>query len=364
MKIVFNGKIIEAKEGDGLKEILQNAGVNFPCGGTGRCGKCRITCPDLAPTKLDERFLTEEQIESGIRLACDKRLERDLTVRYDGETVSARTRDLDACRIACSIGYDRIEIGIMDDTIAEKVVIENPLLACGSLSELNEAYLRDGDRITKLLRAALGKESIELFEKYDKAKAETFAIATNGIYAHILLGLPLDEAVPDYNAIADPGKMSLPAETVYFLPIINDYLGGDVLAETVNYPDNTILIDCEDILTIISMGEEDNCAAVMWDVDYDDEVSKKAIAAAIKTILPDEKTPFVRLYGEYKEEVIELLPSILSYSENDKDLSNVAKACLMLRFRAKLNKEKARTSVLNLLNSEKFHDFLAGSGNV
>ena len=125
MKIVFNGKIIEAKEGDGLKEILQNAGVNFPCGGTGRCGKCRITCPDLAPTKLDERFLTEEQIESGIRLACDKRLERDLTVRYDGETVSVRTRDLDACRIACSIGYDRIEIGIMDDTIAEKVVIDD-----------------------------------------------------------------------------------------------------------------------------------------------------------------------------------------------------------------------------------------------
>ena len=78
--VIINGKKISAQDGCPLKEILEKNGFNFPCGGTGKCGRCRITSPDLAPTALDERFLSPRLLSEGVRLACDKVVTSSLTV--------------------------------------------------------------------------------------------------------------------------------------------------------------------------------------------------------------------------------------------------------------------------------------------
>ena len=36
------GKTIEAKRGTPLQDLLSTYGVEFPCGGQGNCGGCRV----------------------------------------------------------------------------------------------------------------------------------------------------------------------------------------------------------------------------------------------------------------------------------------------------------------------------------
>lgn len=359
MEINLNGKIYHAEVGTRLKDVLIELGMNFPCGGEGKCGKCKITCPSLPISNLDRRFLSENALKEGVRLACDKIVEKDLTINAVLEEVHHKKRDISECNVVATIGVKEIAIAIMDDEIVETVIVPNPLYKVEGLSELTKDYAENPLRLTKELRAILGKNSIELFEKYSQAKARTFCIATCGIYAKILTARPLDEKIEFYNALADGRNFDLPCDDVYFLPIVNEYIGGEIIAETVNYPENVMIIDCEEIFTLISIGKEKNEACSMWDINYD-EIGIKAIKSAIKTMRKEETKPFVYLYGKYAELVEDtVFNENLTYTFRQKDVNNVAKACSALRYRTRLNKEKDRTNVRNLLSDEAFHTFFA-----
>lgn len=356
-KVIINGKEYKAEDGTPLKDILIELGMEFPCGGTGRCGKCRIKAKDVQPTEKDRKFLSDSAIEEGWRIACDK-----IADDYELEcklTDAVKRRELGACNIIVSIGVKEIKIGIADDEIAEEVTVVNPLYDGNGISGICENYDKNGKAQTKLLRAVLAKESIELFEKYGKAKSETFAVAANGIFLKILTGIKLDEKDIDFNAISDGHNFDLPTEEVYFLPCVGDYIGGDILGETVNCGDNTIIIDCEELFVAVSIGKDNNEAAAMWDMSYD-EVGLKAVRAVVKLLRKEGFTPFVRLYGEYAEKVEKIIAGEgLEYSFYEKKLSNPAKVLGGLRYRAKLNKEKSVTSEINVLNNEEFHKYFA-----
>ena len=66
------GKRLRVERGASLQDVLFVEGVEFPCGGRGRCKGCRIKvlegslplCPE------EERLLTHAEIADGWRLAC------------------------------------------------------------------------------------------------------------------------------------------------------------------------------------------------------------------------------------------------------------------------------------------------------
>ena len=53
--------------------------LELPCGGKGRCGKCRVTASgNLSPVSETERgHLSRRELEAGIRLACCTAVEGD-----------------------------------------------------------------------------------------------------------------------------------------------------------------------------------------------------------------------------------------------------------------------------------------------
>lgn len=70
------GKVFKADDGN-LLEILRQAGVSIrsDCGGKGICGKCKIVIVEANATfseisEAERKNLTEEEIKSGYRLAC------------------------------------------------------------------------------------------------------------------------------------------------------------------------------------------------------------------------------------------------------------------------------------------------------
>ncbi len=358
MKTIFiNGNEYTAEDGTKLKDVLVGYGMAFPCGGNGQCGKCRIKCKEIPITDKDTRFLTQNALEEGWRIACDKTV-GDYSVECPPPARPEKVRELSSCNIIATVDVRTITVGIADDEIAEKVTVQNPLYDGNGITGIAEEYEKDGKRLTHILRAVLAKESIELFEKYNKAQAETFVVAANGLFMRILTGMSLEGEEPDYNAIKDEHMFDLPTETTYFLPTVNAYIGGDLLSETVNCETNTLVLDCGDVFGAVYLGKENSLATAMWDMTYD-EIGIKAINAAIKVLVGENK-PFVKIYGSHARKLEKtLLSDGFDYSIKKKELENVGKALSSLRFRAKLNKEKNGISVVNILANEEFHKYFA-----
>ncbi|MGC2511853.1 MAG: 2Fe-2S iron-sulfur cluster-binding protein, partial [Acidobacteriaceae bacterium] len=64
--------IVEVRCGASLSSPLSLHGVEFPCGGTGLCGGCRVRVlhGSLPITQQDSLFFSAEDLASGWRLAC------------------------------------------------------------------------------------------------------------------------------------------------------------------------------------------------------------------------------------------------------------------------------------------------------
>lgn len=358
-KVIVNGVEFEVEEGVALKALLTKYGFDFPCGGRGNCGKCRIQCKSLPVTEKDKVFFSEEALRDGWRIACNKTIENDAEITFALPKPFKQKRALESCNIAVRIGSREIVVSIADDEIAESVTVPNPLFGKEGVSGIAREYVKDPNKCSNALRGTIGKVSIDLFEKYGKARAEMLSVAANGFFARILAGISLDEKVTDFNGFIDDDNFRLPTETMYFLPIKNMYVGGDLFAETVYFTENTLVLDCEDVFTVMYIGKEGTVLSSMWDLTYD-EVGVKAIYAAIRTIIPDGYTPMVKLFGKRTEKVEEALVKLgLNYGKCVKKQENVARTFADLRFRTNLAKECARVSVLDMLSNEKFHTYFS-----
>ncbi|HZK24061.1 MAG TPA: ASKHA domain-containing protein [Oscillospiraceae bacterium] len=80
------GLQLEVETGATLKEVMNDAGINFdfPCGGRGRCGKClvRVTAGVGEPLAEEKKKLTAEELTDGIRFACLTEVQSEMTVEF------------------------------------------------------------------------------------------------------------------------------------------------------------------------------------------------------------------------------------------------------------------------------------------
>ena len=92
-ELIVNGKSCRTAREVLLGESLAAAGfpVPQPCGGGGRCGKCRVTARGaLSPVTEQERLhLTEDELAGGVRLACQAVVQGDCEVCLSREGEAA-----------------------------------------------------------------------------------------------------------------------------------------------------------------------------------------------------------------------------------------------------------------------------------
>ena len=355
--VIINGKKYSVEDNSPLKETLIDAGFSFPCGGVGRCGKCRINCPTISPTELDRRFLNEKQIADGIRLACDKKVTSSINIECELGGVNKTNIVLHECSVAVSICDEEIDITIVGEEPVETVTKPNPIARYATLSEIIKEYKRNGNTLTKELRAVIGKESVELFEKYGGAKAQVTAVAGKGIYLEILAGIEIGSDNEKLNMVAENDPCGLPTESLYFLPCLNEYIGGEVIAECVKLKERSLLIDCERTASLYNIAEKDDLAAAIWDCDYT-ELSLKCIRAAALYLSRDYAKPTVYLCGKYADKAEDELFDAFTCVQIEKSNLSVVDALLSYRTRAKLNKEIGRTTFVRLYDKEAFQRLL------
>src|SRR5512136_1620777 len=76
------GKVLRVRRGTALQDVLFAQGVEFPCGGRGRCKGCRVkVLAGALPISDEERQrLTAAELAEGWRLACRGRADGDLKI--------------------------------------------------------------------------------------------------------------------------------------------------------------------------------------------------------------------------------------------------------------------------------------------
>ena len=85
--VTVNGVPGEYAAGTLLSSVLPDFGLfSLPCGGRGRCGKCRVTASgELSPpTGAESRILTPDELARGVRLACQTKALGPACVTFDG----------------------------------------------------------------------------------------------------------------------------------------------------------------------------------------------------------------------------------------------------------------------------------------
>ena len=251
MKKILKSKYVN----DTALDILRRDGVFIcaDCGGRGTCGKCRVKVTDAgdlpAPSEAEEKLLSEQDLSSGVRLACCLKV---------GEISGAEGRlaengievEVPASSLICDTESPVIirpepvspsEIIAVDygSTVISGALVDLNIGIVGNASVINHQKAYGADVISRI-RAAndgyreelrhiceddLAELSIRLGKDPDSAR---YIISGNTVMGHLISGFSC-KGLGEYPYT--PVDISLRRdENMTFLPGISAFVGADIVS--------------------------------------------------------------------------------------------------------------------------------------
>lgn len=256
------GKKYDCEAGSILIETLRQHGVRMdaPCGGSGRCGKCRVRVVngELPVTAEDRAFLSVREIEAGVRLACVARPTRDLRIRVlarpakqiaavAGMDTPGSVKPAENCGIAVDIGTTTLAAclyGWPDGKVYETVTAVNSGRDFGAdvLSRMEASNRGKRARLQELLQEDVRGLLAELLRRTGvrAEKIQKIVIAANMTMVHLLMGYSCETLgrapfVPANKRMICADAMRILGESelrcpVTILPAVSAFVGGDIVS--------------------------------------------------------------------------------------------------------------------------------------
>lgn len=251
------GRSFEVERGAPLQDFLFTHGVEFPCGGRGRCKGCkvRVVAGELPVSVEDRQRLSDVELSEGWRLACRGRATDDLridlaqweaTILTD-ETVFAFTPQ-EGLGIAVDLGTTTLVAQLLDLQTGHVLAVRTALnsqarFGADIMSRIDFAVMRDGkSRLENTIRDQLGQLTNELLRAAgaDAPRLRRIVIVGNTVMHHLFCGLsveplsrvPFESPSPGPQVLraGDLGWKIAPQTPVQFLPCLGSFVGGDLLA--------------------------------------------------------------------------------------------------------------------------------------
>ena len=166
------GRVLQVARGMGLQQILFDHGVEFPCGGRGRCKGCKIrVLAGLLPiTSEDRQKLSAQELAEGWRLACRARADADLKLdlaQWEAPILSDETTFEFIPRagwgVAIDLGTTTVVAQLLDLKTGHVLAVGTALNAQAQhgadiMSRIEFASVGEGQRILeRLIRDQIGK---------------------------------------------------------------------------------------------------------------------------------------------------------------------------------------------------------------
>lgn len=252
-------KTLRVPRGTALQDVLFEQGVEFPCGGRGRCKGCkvRVLGGTLPPTVEDQQRLTPEELGQGWRLACRGRADHDLTIDLEQWEAAILADDTafaftprDGLGIAVDLGTTTIVAQLIDLQTGHVLAVR---------TALNEQAKHGADIMSRVEFAVAGKSQGTLEQQIrGQIGGLLGALLSNGLGAnlgegltcivivgntvmhHLFCGVSLEPLSHFPFEPSSPGLKLFSARelgwdlpgnpTVHFLPCLGGFVGSDILA--------------------------------------------------------------------------------------------------------------------------------------
>ena len=242
-----------AVKGTPIMDILYTYGIEFPCGGKGTCGKCRvkILSGKLTTTRQHDQYAKKLNLPVNVKLACMSYVEQDvvLEIRQFETFILADNTDFnftprEGLGIAIDLGTTTIVgqlLNLSDGKVLNAKSILNSQAKYGSdvMSRIDFAVNRDGQ---KTLNETVRRDISTLIRELStgtKDDLSRIVIVGNSVMQHIFCNIDLSplSAYP-FESCKHTLFEFTPAQLginhleckIFFYPSISSFVGSDILA--------------------------------------------------------------------------------------------------------------------------------------
>jgi len=268
---------LSAPAGTPLRDLLFEQGVEFPCGGQGRCRGCRIQVlkGKAEVNRAQQERLSPEEIAGGWRLACQCVVEGDLEIelrQWDAAILVDETvfpfRPRQGLGVAVDLGTTTLVAQLLDLATGKVLAVSTALNAqarfgADVMSRLQFAVLGGGQhQLESLIRQQIGALIEQLLFSAGKHGAEIadIVVVGNTVMHHFFCGI---DAEPLTHYPFEPAEGGLKTfrsgalgwkcagdPLVRFLPCLGGFVGSDVLAGILAAK----LTEHDDLVGLIDLG--------------------------------------------------------------------------------------------------------------
>ncbi len=242
---------VEVPRGGSLASALPQFGVEFPCGGTGLCGGCRVRvlAGSLQVTGPDLSVFSAEELADGWRLACQARAEMPLVIECGQWQMDVLTDNSgmsgggkSGLGIAIDLGTTTIVAQMIDMATGTVLGVEtnlNPQASFGSDVMSRIRAVLSGADLTTVVRLALGQMIAKLAGSRAQEIVEVVLVG-NTVMHHLFAGLDVEPLSHAPFHSPHPGARCFqplhigwplpPACRIRFERCLGGFVGSDILA--------------------------------------------------------------------------------------------------------------------------------------
>ncbi|MGO5097366.1 ASKHA domain-containing protein [Agathobaculum sp. LCP25S3_E8] len=237
--------------GETLGDVLRRAIPTFsePCGGNHTCGKCGVHIEGAipAPSASDQRLLSTEELEGGVRLACSCPVVDGMIVRLTESGLSRivgwnKTVPFDCTEIgygiAVDIGTTTVAMQLLDrasgKVLAEQLE-ENAQCSFGAdvISRIKACKTDGLDILSSRIHEQLQRMAATCLQEACIEHVDEAVVTGNSTMLHLYEGLdPASLAVAPFDVQSYFGCMSrhtLAGAPVYLPRCVGAYVGADIV---------------------------------------------------------------------------------------------------------------------------------------
>lgn len=257
--------------------------VSFPCNGNGTCGKCKVICNELPVTDLDRCFLSVDEIEEGIRLACAAEVDENFDLRmlktgiyeYDETKLDNNKIEKNIIPVyekrfsfAIDIGTTTIVIAVVDigsGDIIDNITVINPQRTFGAdvISRIKASNEGNCIKLQELIINCINSYINKLIKrnKIDSHNINKIVISANTTMVHLLMGysclkmgvypfvpFSVEGCIQEANLLLKRDDLS--NASLYIIPMISAFVGGDIVSGIYT----SRMHEKEDISLLIDLG--------------------------------------------------------------------------------------------------------------
>jgi uncharacterized 2Fe-2S/4Fe-4S cluster protein (DUF4445 family) len=248
---------LAAPEGTPLRDLLFAQGVEFPCGGQGRCRGCRIRVQEgTAEVNAAQRErLSPEELANGWRLACQCSLQDDLAIELRQWDAAILADDAPfafhprpGLGVAVDLGTTTLVAQLLDLGTGRVLAVRTALNSqarhgADVMSRIRFAVAEGGQhQLREMIRLQIGSliEQLASAAQVGGRAIQDVVLVGNTVMHHLFCGLeveplsryPFESAQLGLQAFAaaEFGWKLEGNPRVRFLPCLGGFVGSDILA--------------------------------------------------------------------------------------------------------------------------------------